>query len=58
MKASSIGNILRKDISRSIDGVIKASDEAHLLQEVEEYVLTRQVDKELRKLVESYLKSI
>ncbi len=58
MKPRIIKEILKKDISRSIDGVIKASDESHLLQEVEEYVITREVDRELRRLVESYAKSI
>ena len=58
MKPALIRETLKKDISRSIDGVIKASDESHLLQEVEEYVITREVDRELRKLVESYAKSI
>jgi len=53
-----IRETLKKDIARAIDGVIKASDESHLLQEVEEYVITREVDRELRKLVESYTKSI
>lgn len=58
MKSLIIKETLKKDITRSIDGVIKASDESHLLQEVEEYVITREVDRELRKLVESYAKSI
>ncbi len=58
MNPAVIRETLKKDISRSIDGVIKASDESHLLQEVEEYIITREVDRELRKLVESYAKSI
>ena len=58
MKPARIRETLKKDITRSIDGVIKASDESHLLQEVEEYVITREVDRDLRRLVESYGKSI
>lgn len=53
-----ISEILSKDITRSIDGVIKAGDESHILQEVEEYVITREIDRELRKFVEYYGKSI
>jgi hypothetical protein len=58
VKPACIRETLKKDITRSIDGVIKASDESHLLQEVEEYVITREVDRELRRLVESYAKSM
>lgn len=32
-----------KDISRPIEGVIKANDDRHLLQEMEEYVLTNEL---------------
>jgi len=32
-----------KDIYRPIEGVIKANDERHLLQELEEYVLTNEL---------------
>jgi DNA replication protein DnaC len=32
-----------KDINRTIDGVIKANDDRHLLQELEEYVLTNEL---------------
>ena len=32
-----------KDIYRPIEGVIKANDERHLLQEMEEYVLTNEL---------------
>ena len=53
-----INEILNKDITRPIDGVIKAGDESHILQEVEEYVITREIDRELRKFVEYYGQSI
>lgn len=32
-----------KDINRTIDGVIKANDDRHLLQELDEYVLTNEL---------------
>ena len=35
-----LSTIFEKSIDRPIEGVIKADDEAHLRQEVEEYVLT------------------
>ncbi len=47
-------DILAKDIGRDIDGVIKANDERHILQEVEEYVITREIERELKRLVEGY----
>jgi len=50
--------ILSKDITRPIDGVIKAGDESHILQEVEEYVITKEIERELRKFVEQYGQSI
>jgi hypothetical protein len=50
--------ILNKDITRPIDGVIKAGDESHILQEVEEYVITREIDRELRHFVDHYSQSI
>ena len=53
-----IKELLKKDITRSIDGVIKAGDESHILQEVEEYVITKEVDRELRRLVDSYSRSM
>ena len=35
--------IFKDDITRSIEGVIKADDQEHLLQEVKEYVFTKEV---------------
>ncbi len=51
-------DVLAKDISRDIDGVIKADDERHLLQEVEEYVITREIERELKRLVDGYKEAI
>ena len=47
--------IFTKPIDRPIEGVIKADDEAHLLQEVEEYVLTNEVARRLDELLGAYL---
>ncbi|MDX9802207.1 MAG: BREX system P-loop protein BrxC, partial [Spirochaetia bacterium] len=40
------------------DGVIKADDELHAMQEVEEYVITQELKKHLGKLVDGYIDSI
>lgn len=46
--------IFAKPIQRHIEGVIKADDEASLLQEVEEYVLTNEVAKRLENFLYAY----
>lgn len=51
-------SILKNDIDRTIDGVIKADDKSSIRMEVEEYVLTREVVKHLDKLIEGYNESI
>ena len=48
-------DILKKDINRTIDGVIKADDESRIQQEVEEYVLTNEIAKQVERIVDSYL---
>lgn len=50
-------DILSKDINRAMDGVIKADDDSRVMQEVEEYVLTDEIAKQLERLVEDYLSS-
>ena len=47
-----LNDILKKDINRVIDGVIKADDSTHIFQEVEEYVLTKEISKYLEKLID------
>ena len=47
-------DIFEKDITRPIDGVIKADDISHLGTEVEEYVLTNEAEKALSALLEEY----
>lgn len=48
--------IFEKDVTRPIDGVIKADDTSHLGTEVDEYVLTNEVEKALSILLEEYTK--
>jgi len=43
-----------KDISRHIDGVIKADDESNIAQEVEEYVITREINQLLDRFFKVY----
>lgn len=50
-------DILKKNINRIIDGVIKADDESRILQEIDEYVLTNEISRQLERIVDSYLTS-
>ena len=47
-------DIFDKDITRNIDGVIKADDARHLGTEVSEYVLTNEAEKAVANLLEAY----
>ena len=49
-----LGNIFAKPVDRPIEGVIKADDEASLRLEVEEYVLTNEVEKQLESFLGAY----
>lgn len=55
-----IKDMFEKDIYREIRGVIKAdqTDEADVKQELEEYVVTRELHKHFSKFYENYLKGI
>lgn len=46
--------IFEKPVDRPIEGVIKADDEAGLRLEIDEYVLTREVEKRLESFLEAY----
>lgn len=50
----SLKTIFEKPVNRSIEGVIKADDEASLCLEVEEYVLTNEVEKHLESFLDAY----
>lgn len=50
----SLKSIFLEDINRPIEGVIKADDDAHLFQEVTEYVITKEVNRKISNLFEQY----
>ena len=45
--------IFKKPVDRPIEGVIKADDEASLRLEIEEYVLTNEVEKRLESFLDA-----
>ena len=51
-------NIFAKDINRPINGVIKADQSDQAYNELEEYVITKEVDRHLRKFVDAYLSGL
>jgi len=55
-----IQNIFKKNISRPINGVVKADqlNESVVWQELDEYVVTRELDKHFRTFLSSYLGAI
>ncbi len=52
-----INTIFKKDIFRSINGVVKAHqlDDSSVWQELDEFVFTRELDKYFRKFLSTYL---
>lgn len=50
-----IESIFDKDINRTINGVIKADQSDRAYNELEEYVITKEVDRHLRKFVDAFL---
>ena len=46
--------IFAKPIDRTIEGVIKADDESSLRNEIDEYVLTNEIERRLEGFLESY----
>ena len=51
---TSLKTIFKKPVDRPIEGVIKADDEASLRLEIEEYVLTNEVEKRLESFLDAY----
>ncbi|MCB1218921.1 BREX system P-loop protein BrxC [bacterium] len=49
--------IFEKPVDRAIEGVIKADDDKSLRIEVEEYVLTNEVSRQIEKFLEAYRSS-
>tara|TARA_R110002124_G_scaffold96572_1_gene241376 strand:- start:11255 stop:14773 length:3519 start_codon:yes stop_codon:yes gene_type:complete len=52
--ADAIETIFEKPIDRQIDGVIKADDEASLKIELQEYVLTNEIERNFAKFLNAY----
>ncbi|MBP6870975.1 MAG: BREX system P-loop protein BrxC [Bacteroidales bacterium] len=50
-----IKEFFSQDINRNIETVIKADDRDHILQEVEEYVVTKEISKKIRVLFSDYI---
>jgi hypothetical protein len=46
--------IFGKPVDRPIEGVVKTDDEASLRLEIEEYVLTNEIEKRLESLLDVY----
>ena len=53
-----IESIFAKDINRPINGVIKADQRDKAYNELEEYVITKEVDRHLRQFVNAFLQGI
>lgn len=49
-----LNTLFRKDVNRAIETVIKADDQEHILTEVEEYVITREVAKMVTNFFAAY----
>ena len=47
-------DIFEKPVDRAIEGVIKADDEASLRVELEEYVITNEIERQLEKFLDAY----
>jgi hypothetical protein len=55
-----IREIFQKDITRPINGVVKADqlNESVIWQELDEYVITRELDQHFRKFLSAYLSAV
>lgn len=55
-----IKNLFERDIFRSINGVVKADqlDDSSVWQELDEFVITRELDQHFRKFVNWYLEAV
>ncbi|MBU1821162.1 MAG: BREX system P-loop protein BrxC, partial [Bacteroidetes bacterium] len=49
-----LNHIFERDIHRTIETVIKADDQEHIFQEVEEYVITKEVSRKIRDFFAAY----
>src|SRR3989442_10789666 len=55
-----IQNLFERDIFRPINGVVKADqlDESSVWQELDEFVVTKELDQHLRKFIAAYIDAI
>jgi len=53
-----LNEILQDDITREIEGVIKADDDRRIAQEIREYVVTAEISRLLRGFFEGYAEAI
>ena len=55
-----IKNLFERDIFRPINGVVKADqlDESSVWQELDEFVITRELDQHFRKFISWYLEAV
>ncbi|MFZ1643204.1 MAG: BREX system P-loop protein BrxC [Candidatus Contendobacter sp.] len=55
-----IKNLFERDIFRPINGVVKADqlDDASVWQELDEFVITRELDQHVRKFIDWYLEAV
>ena len=52
--SKTLGDIFERPVDRAIEGVIKADDEASLQIELEEYVITNEIERQLEKFLDAY----
>ena len=52
--ALNLKEIFEKDIDRPIDSVIKADDEESILNELEEYVITNEIERNFNRFFQEY----
>lgn len=55
MTTIKLREIFEKPVDRPIEGVIKADDEASLRLELDEYVITKEVEKRLEQFLDAYI---
>ena len=55
-----IQSLFERDIFRAINGVVKADqlDDSSVWQELDEFVITKELDQHFRKLVSWYLEAV
>jgi hypothetical protein len=51
---TTLRGIFKKPVDREIEGVIKADDDARLKIELEEYIITNEIEKQLERFLDAY----